>query len=82
MDTVPHIQKWQKKKPMDNSSSFEEESLERSSKKGHKSLKKVREEEAECLKIQGSQATIEMSIGKNTRARPIKGGPLPFVNNK
>ena len=67
---------------MDNFGSSEEESLERSSKKGHKSLKKVREEEVELLKMQGSQATIEMSIGRNTRARPIKGGPLPFINNK
>ena len=67
---------------MANSGSFEEESLERSSKKGCKSLKKVWEEEVECLKMQGSQATIEMSIGRNTWDRPIKGGPLPFVNNK
>ena len=40
-----------KKKPMDNSKSYEEESLERYSKKGHKSLKKVQEEEAERLKM-------------------------------
>ena len=67
---------------MDDSGSSEEESLERSSKKGHKSLKKVREEEAERLKIQGIQTTIEMSIAKNTRDRPSKGGPPPSVNNK
>ena len=54
MDTSPKIQynkagqyfKWKKKKPMDHSGSSNEESLERSSKKGHKSLKKVREEES------------------------------------
>ena len=62
----------EEKKPMDNSGSSKEESLERSSKKGHKSLKKVREEEVELLKMQGSQATIEMSIGRNTQARPLK----------
>ena len=80
MDTHPHMQKWKKrKKPMDNSSSINEDSIERSSKKGCKSLKKVWEEEAKRLKMQGSQATIEMSIAKNTRARPSKGGPIPFV---
>ena len=67
---------------MDIYGSSNEESLKRSSKKGHKSLKKVREEEAKQLKMQGSQATIEMSIARNTRARPSKGGPLPSVNNK
>ena len=79
MDTIPYMQKWKKKKPMDNFGSSEEESLERSSKKGRKSLKKVREEEAERLKMQGSQAKIKMSISRNTRARPSKGGPLPFI---
>ena len=67
---------------MDNSSSSEEESLERSSKKGRKSIKKVREEEFKRLKMQGSQATIKMSIDRNTWARPLKEGPLPSVNNK
>ena len=67
---------------MDNFGSFEEESFERSSKKGRKSLKKVHEEESEHLNMQGSQATIEMSIGRNTWVRPSKGGPLPSVNNK
>ena len=43
-----------KKKPMDNSGLSDEDSIERSSKKGHKSLKQVREEEAERLKMQGS----------------------------
>ena len=62
---------------MDNSGSSDEDSIERSSKKGRKSLKKVREEEAERLKMQVIQAIIEMSIARNTRARPLKGGPLP-----
>ena len=78
----PTYAEMEKKKPMDNSGSSEEESLERSSKKGHKHIQKVREEEDEHLKMQGSQATIEMSIGRNTRARPIKGGPPPSVTNK
>ena len=67
---------------MDNFGSYEEESLERYSQKGHKYLKKVQEEEFELLNMQGSQATIEMSIARNTRAKPSKGGPLPSVNNK
>ena len=68
-----------KKKPMDNSGSSDEYSIKRSSKIGRKSLKKVREEEAKRLKMQGSQATIDMSIAGNTKARPSKGGPLPFI---
>ena len=82
MDTHPNMQKWKKKKPMDNSSSYDEDYIERSSKKGCKSLKKFREEEVERMKMQGSQAKIKMSISRNTRARPLKGGPLPSVNNK
>ena len=71
-----------KKKNMENSSSSEEDSIDRSSKKGHKSLKKIREETFECPKMQGSQATVEMSIAKNVEARPSKGGPLPSSNLK
>ena len=67
---------------MDDFGSSDEESLERSSKKGHKSLKKVRDEEEERLNMEGSQTTIEMSISRNTKARPSKGGPPPSVNNK
>ena len=74
------MQKWQKKKkPMDNSVSSNEDPLGKSSKKGRKSLKTVREEEAERLKMQGSQPTLKMSIGRNTRARPAKGGSTPSV---
>ena len=43
----PTYVEMEKKKPMDNSESSEEEYLDRYSKKGHKSLKKVQEEEAE-----------------------------------
>ena len=68
-----------KKKPTDNSGSSDENTLERSSKKGRKSHKMVREEEVERLKMQGNQPTIEMSISRNTRARPLKGGPPPSV---
>eukprot|EP00253_Pinus_taeda_P023537 PITA_23537 len=59
---------------MENSNSSEDETYERPSKKaGRKSRKEKREEEAERLKTQGSQPTIEMSIGRNTRPRPSKG---------
>ena len=72
-----------KEKPMVNSGSSDEEYIKRSSKKGCKSHKTVREEEAERIKMQGSQAIIEMSITRNTaRTRPSKGGPPPSVNNK
>ena len=67
------------KKPLDNSGSSNEDPLERSSKKGRKYHKMVREEEVERLKMQGNQPTIEMSISGNARAIPIKGGPLPSV---
>jgi hypothetical protein len=65
-----------KKKPPEISGSSEDESFERPSKRaGRKSHKEAREEEAERQKMQGSQPTIEMSIGRNTRTRPPKGGP-------
>ena len=61
-----------KKKSVDTSSSAEEDSIEQSTKKAsRKSRKEVREEEAERLKMQGSQATIEMSIGRSKRNRAI-----------
>ena len=50
---------------VDSSGSSDEDSFEQSSKKdGRKSRKEIREEEVEQLKIQGSQATIEMSMGR------------------
>jgi hypothetical protein len=39
-----------------------------------KSHKEAREEEAERKKMQGSQPTIEISIERNNRTRPPKGG--------
>jgi hypothetical protein len=67
-----------RKKQVDSSGSSEDETFERPSKRaGRKSRKELREEEAERLKVQGSQSTIEMSIGRNTRSRPTKGGPSP-----
>ena len=56
--------------------SSEDESFEQS-KKGRKSKKEIREEEAERLKTQGSQATIEMSYRRNKRNRPPKGVIAP-----
>lgn len=67
-----------RKKAIESSGSSEDETYERPSKRvGRKSCKEMREEEAERLKTQGSQATIEMSIGRNTRPRPSKGGLNP-----
>ena len=65
-------------KQPESAGSSEDETLERPTKRaGRKSRKELREEEAERLKVQGNQSTIEMSIGKNTRSRPPKGGPSP-----
>jgi len=64
-----------KKKPIESSSSSEDEIYEHQTKKaGRKSHKEKSEEEAERLKTQGSQATIEMTIGRNTIPRSSKGG--------
>ena len=53
-----------RKKAIEISGSSEDETYERPSKRaGRKSHKEMREEEVERLKTQGSQATIEMSIG-------------------
>ena len=57
-----------KKNMVDSFGSSDEDSFEQSSKKaGRKSHKEIREEEAERLKMQGSQATIEMSMGRTKR---------------
>jgi hypothetical protein len=65
-----------RKKPLEMSGSSEDDTFERLVKKeGRKSLKEAREEEAERHKMQGNQPTLKMSIGRNTRARPPKGGP-------
>jgi hypothetical protein len=72
-----------KKKPEESSGSSEDETFERPSKKpGRKSRKEKREEEAERLKTQGSQPTLEMSMGRNTRPRPSKGGHIPPPSSK
>ena len=44
---------------------------------GRKSKKEIREEEAERPKTQGSQATIEMSYGRNKRNMLPKGVITP-----
>jgi len=69
-----------RKKLEESSGSLEDETFERPTKKaGRKSRKELREEEAQRLKVQGSQATIEMTMGRNTRPRPSKGGHTPFL---
>jgi hypothetical protein len=76
--TNPSYAEIARKKPVESSESSEDETFERPLKKaGRKSRKEKREEEAERYKTQGSQSTIEMSIGRNIRARPSKGGPNP-----
>ena len=72
-----------KKKLIDTCGSSEEDSIEQITKKvGRKSRKEVREEEAERLKMQGSHATIEISIGRSKQNRPPKGGTTPFFSGK
>ena len=72
-----------RKKPSESLNSSEDETFERPSKKaGRKSLKEAREEEVERQKMQGIQATLEMSIGWNTRARPPKGGLSTSIPNR
>eukprot|EP00253_Pinus_taeda_P017979 PITA_17979 len=69
-----------RKKPAESSDSSEEENYEQPTRKvGRKSCREAREEEAERLKTQGSQPTIEMSIGRNSRNRPPKGGSHPTL---
>ena len=58
--------------------SSDEDSIEQLSKKaGMKSKKETHEEEAERLNMQGSQSTIEMSLGGSKRNRPPKGVITP-----
>ena len=72
-----------KKKPVYSSCSSEEDSIAKISKKaGRKSRKEAREEEVERLKMQGSQSTIEMSLGKSKRTRPPKGVITPSLSGK
>ena len=69
----------QKKKNQENTGSSDEETFERPSKKvGRRTNKETREEESERQKTLGSQTTIEMTIGRNTKPRSSKGGgPIP-----
>ena len=60
-----------------SSSSLEDDSFEPKKIASRKSKKEIREEEAERLKTQGSQETIEMSYGRNKRNRPSEGVITP-----
>ena len=57
--------------------SSEDYSFEQKKTVGRKSKKEIREEEAERIKTQGSQATIEMSYGRNKRNMLPKGVITP-----
>ena len=63
-----------KKKVVDSFGSSDDDSIQSLKKIGRKSRKEVIEEEVERLKMQGSQATIEMNLGRSKRNRPNKGG--------
>ena len=79
----PFYTNMMKKKPLESFGSSEDETFKRPSKKaGRKSLREAREEEAKRRKMQGSQTTLEMSIGRNTRARPPKGGLSNSIPNR
>lgn len=69
----------QKKKKTYNAGSSDDETFERPSKRARRrSNKEAKEEESERQKTLGSQATIEMTLGRNTRPRvPKGGGPTP-----
>ena len=72
-----------KKKQIDSPGSSGDDSIEKLSKKaGRKSRKEAREEEAERLKMQGSQSTIKMSYGRRKRTRPLKGATTPSHPSK
>ena len=70
-----------KKKSVESLGSLGEDELF-SKKVGRKTQKEIREEEAERLKMQGSQATLEMSNGRNKRNIPPKGGQTPSASGK
>jgi hypothetical protein len=58
--------------------SSDDETFERPSKRaGRRSNKETREEESERQKTLGSQATIEMTLGRNTRPRAPREEDLP-----
>ena len=62
-----------KKKMSDSSTSSDEDSTQQLSKKAGRKPKK----EAERLKMQGSQSTIEIPYGRSKRTRPPKGVITP-----
>ena len=71
----PSYAKVERKKPLESLWSLEDESIERSFKKvGRKSYREAQEEEAERKKMQRIQATIKMTMGRNTRKIPPEGG--------
>ena len=45
-------------------------------------MRKAQEEEADRLKMQGNQSTIEMSFGRSKRTRPPKGVITPSLSGK
>ena len=69
------------KKKVESSGSSEDDG-KFSKKTGRKSRKEIREEEAERLKMQGSQDTIELSFGRSKRNRPPKGGATSYSLGK
>ena len=72
-----------KKKSAYISCSSDDGSVEHFSKKGgRKSNKEVHEDEADRLKMQGIQSTIEKLFGRRTRNRPSKGVSTPSLPGK
>ena len=72
-----------KKNSTDSFGSSDEDSIEQLSKKaGRKSRKEAREEEADSLKMQFNQSTIEMSFGRIKRPQPPKGVITPSLWGK
>ena len=72
-----------KKKLTDTTGSSDEDSIGQLSKKSSKkSQKEAREDEADRLKMQGSQSTIEISFGRSKRTQPIKGASTPSLSGK
>jgi hypothetical protein len=68
-----------KKNPIENIGSSDDETHEKVTKRaGRRTNKETREEESEKQKTLGSQATIEMTLGRTPRPRTSKGGgPTP-----
>ena len=68
---------------IESSGSSSDDSIEKLSKKAsRKSRKEAGEEDAERLKMQGSQSTIEMSYGRSKRTIPLKGVITPSHPSK